>query len=201
MWCLLSPQLKVRSLSLFLSLTHTLSLSLSLSHTHSLSLSLSLSLTHTHIHGCRQPKLPGSATEGHYHPGGNPVANLKSISHRCYLQEEAFEWRLTKETIDLPLGCLQGGIWSHSDTSDPKEREREREREGGVDGERERESVCVFVCVCGRESEQQPAAIPEPPTPSAAPARNTWGPTAAAASPAEPAQKLTDQDRKIILST
>ena len=23
--------------------------------------------------------------------------------------EVAFEWELTKETIDLPLGCLQGG--------------------------------------------------------------------------------------------
>ena len=23
----------------------------------------------------------------------------------------AFVWELTKETIDLPLGCLQGGVW------------------------------------------------------------------------------------------
>ena len=43
------------------------------------------------------------------HPGGNPGANLKSISHRCYLFEVAFVWELTKETIVLPLGCLQGG--------------------------------------------------------------------------------------------
>ena len=44
------------------------------------------------------------------HPGGVELrANLKSISHRCYLFEVAFEWELTKETIDLPLGCLQGG--------------------------------------------------------------------------------------------
>jgi len=43
------------------------------------------------------------------HPEGNPWANLKSISHRCYLFEVAFEWELTKETIVLPLGCLQGG--------------------------------------------------------------------------------------------
>ena len=43
------------------------------------------------------------------HPGGNPGANLKSISHRCYLREVAFEWELTRETIYLPLGCLQGG--------------------------------------------------------------------------------------------
>ena len=32
-----------------------------------------------------------------------------SISHRCYLFEVAFVWELTKETIVLPLGCLQGG--------------------------------------------------------------------------------------------
>jgi len=43
------------------------------------------------------------------HPGGNPGANLRSISHRCYLFEVAFVWELTKETINLPLGCLQGG--------------------------------------------------------------------------------------------
>jgi hypothetical protein len=42
-------------------------------------------------------------------PGGNPGANLKSTSHRCYLFEEAFVWDLSKETIHLPLGCLQGG--------------------------------------------------------------------------------------------
>jgi hypothetical protein len=43
------------------------------------------------------------------HPGGNPGANLKLDSHRCYLREVAFEWELTKETIYLPLGYLQGG--------------------------------------------------------------------------------------------
>ena len=42
------------------------------------------------------------------HPGGNPGANFKSISHRCYLLEVALVQELTKETIDLPLGCLQG---------------------------------------------------------------------------------------------
>ena len=36
----------------------------------------------------------------------NPGANFKSISHRCYLREVAFERELTKETIYLPLGCL-----------------------------------------------------------------------------------------------
>jgi len=46
------------------------------------------------------------------HPGGNPGANLKSISHRCHLFEVAFVWELTKEPIHLPLGCLQGGVQS-----------------------------------------------------------------------------------------
>jgi len=44
-----------------------------------------------------------------HHPEGNPGANLKSISHRCFPILVAFEWELTKETIDLPMGCLQGG--------------------------------------------------------------------------------------------
>ena len=43
------------------------------------------------------------------HPGGNPGANLKSISDRCHPILVAFAWELTKETIHLPLGCLQGG--------------------------------------------------------------------------------------------
>ena len=43
------------------------------------------------------------------HPGGNPWANLKSMSHRCHLMLVAFVWELTKGTIHLPLGCLQGG--------------------------------------------------------------------------------------------
>jgi len=43
------------------------------------------------------------------HPGGNPGANRKSLSHGCYLREVAFEWELTNETIYLPLGCLQHG--------------------------------------------------------------------------------------------
>ena len=50
------------------------------------------------------------------HPGGNPGANLKSISHRCCLFEVAFVWELTKETIVLPLGCLQGGYALTPDT-------------------------------------------------------------------------------------
>jgi len=43
------------------------------------------------------------------HPGVELRANLKSISHRCHLFEVAFLWQLTRETIHLPLGCLQGG--------------------------------------------------------------------------------------------
>ena len=62
---------------------------------------------------CREPgerpMLTASERKVLYHPGGNPGANLKSISHRCYLFEVAFAWELTKETIHLPLGCLQGG--------------------------------------------------------------------------------------------
>ena len=49
----------------------------------------------------------GLSTDILGHPGGNPGANLKSISHF----EVAFVWELTKETIHLPLGCLQIGLW------------------------------------------------------------------------------------------
>ena len=35
---------------------------------------------------------------------------MKSISHRCHPILVAIVWRLTKETIDLPLGCLQGDV-------------------------------------------------------------------------------------------
>ena len=44
------------------------------------------------------------------HPGVEFGANLKSISRGCHLFEVAFVWELTKETIHLPLGSLQGGI-------------------------------------------------------------------------------------------
>ena len=43
------------------------------------------------------------------HPGVELRANLKSISHRFHLFGVAFVWKLTKETINLLLGCLQGG--------------------------------------------------------------------------------------------
>ena len=32
-----------------------------------------------------------------------------SISHRGHLFEVAFVWELTKESMHLPPGCLQGG--------------------------------------------------------------------------------------------
>ena len=44
------------------------------------------------------------------HPGGNTGGNIKSISHRCNPVLVAFVWELTEETVDLPLGCLQGGV-------------------------------------------------------------------------------------------
>ena len=45
------------------------------------------------------------------HPRSNPRANLKSIYQRCYPILVASVLReLTEETINLPLGCLQGGV-------------------------------------------------------------------------------------------
>ena len=41
------------------------------------------------------------------HPRGNPGANFKSISHRCHPILVAFVGVLTRETINLPLACLQ----------------------------------------------------------------------------------------------
>ena len=58
------------------------------------------------IHHCPIAKTPGETGS---RPGGNPGANLKPISLRCYHFEVAFVWELTKETIHLPLGCLQVG--------------------------------------------------------------------------------------------
>ena len=50
------------------------------------------------------------AALGHPHPGGNPGANLESISHKCHPILVAFVWEFTEETIYSPLGCLQGGV-------------------------------------------------------------------------------------------
>ena len=59
--------------------------------------------------GCRV-QAPRPALMAFSRPGVEWRANLKSISHRCHLCEVAFERRLTKETIHLPLGCLEGGV-------------------------------------------------------------------------------------------
>jgi hypothetical protein len=41
---------------------------------------------------------------------GKSQVNLPQMPpRRCHLFEVAFAWELTKETIHLPLGCLQGG--------------------------------------------------------------------------------------------
>ena len=44
------------------------------------------------------------------HPEVELRANLRSVSHKCLLFEVAFVWEMTKETIRLPMGCLQGGL-------------------------------------------------------------------------------------------
>ena len=44
--------------------------------------------------------------QDHCHPGVELSGNLKSLS--CHLFEVAFVWELTKETIHLPKGRLQG---------------------------------------------------------------------------------------------
>ena len=46
----------------------------------------------------------------HTHPGVDLRVNLRSISHRYRLFKVAFVRGLTKQTIHLPLGCLQGSI-------------------------------------------------------------------------------------------
>ena len=43
-----------------------------------------------------------------------PRGKSKSISHRCYLREVAFDWELTNETIYLPLCGFQGALNSTS---------------------------------------------------------------------------------------
>ena len=56
------------------------------------------------------PRCSGHGACAVHHPGGNPGANLHSISHRRHPILVAFVWELTRETIDLTLGCLQGGM-------------------------------------------------------------------------------------------
>ena len=56
----------------------------------------------------RKKVLPGHCARSH-DPGGNPEANLKSISHRCNPVLVECVWELTRETINLHPGCLHGG--------------------------------------------------------------------------------------------
>jgi hypothetical protein len=66
---------------------------------------------------------------GTRYPGGNPGANLKSISHTCYLRDLSFEWVLSKETIYFSLGCLQGGVSARGREGGRCVRERASERD------------------------------------------------------------------------
>ena len=44
-------------------------------------------------------------------PGVELMANVESISYRCFLRQVAFVWELTQKNIHLqPLGCLQGRL-------------------------------------------------------------------------------------------
>ena len=43
------------------------------------------------------------------HSEDDPGEILKSIALRCYFLAVAFVWELTEETMNWPLGCLQGG--------------------------------------------------------------------------------------------
>ena len=44
------------------------------------------------------------------HPGGNPGANRRSISHRSYLFNAAFVWELTKTTMRFAPGLPPGRL-------------------------------------------------------------------------------------------
>jgi hypothetical protein len=57
----------------------------------------------------RQADLKDADRSSHppeYHPGDDPGANIKSISHRCHPILVACVRGLTKELINLHLGCL-----------------------------------------------------------------------------------------------
>ena len=60
------------------------------------------------LHSTRPAQAASNVRNDLSHPGVELRANLKSISHRSHLFEVTFVWELTKETIHLPLGCLQG---------------------------------------------------------------------------------------------
>ena len=67
-----------------------------------------------HHHGFLLLKIPRSTLR----LGIELMANVKSISHRCHLLDVALVWRLTKETIHSPLGCVQGGLASRRPTQE-----------------------------------------------------------------------------------
>ena len=87
------------------------------------------------------------------HPGVNLRANLQSTSHRCYPILVAFADELTKETIHLPLGCLQGGVQGYLSQC-------------GAQGGR---STCSTPATCspaGGRSTKYPEPYPEPSRPA-----------------------------------
>jgi len=90
-------------------------------------------------------------------------ANVKSISHKCNLEEVAIVWELTQETIRLPLGCLQGGKDLGVSESGAMHRGLVRARLHCVPLRpasvcmcvRVRVCVCVYVCVRERETHRE----------------------------------------------
>ena len=83
----------------------------------------------------RQVENSRSTRVRHTYSGGNPEANRKSTSHRCHPILVACVWELTKETVNLPLGCLQGGETFVADflaALDVADRELERPVGDGV---------------------------------------------------------------------
>jgi len=65
-------------------------------------------------HGSRASCTPASGTSAEElegsHPGGNPGANLMSISHRCHLEEVAIVWELTKSNHPFAPGLSPGRV-------------------------------------------------------------------------------------------
>ena len=61
----------------------------------------------------------------------NPGANRNPISHLCKPILVAFVWELTKETINLPLGCFQGGV---EEVTGPSSRGRGAQWSGHASG-------------------------------------------------------------------
>ena len=61
---------------------------------------------HVHIYVALELAIRCSDTPKVHHPEGNLGPNLKSIAHRCHPILVAFLWKLTEETIKLPLGCV-----------------------------------------------------------------------------------------------